>query len=527
MSIAIIPESAPFNAEQRAWLNGFLAGWMGLQEAPGSGSVSATNRLPEALKHAEDAEDFPWHDPALSIEERLTLAEDRPIERRLMAAMAQLDCGACGYLCQTYSEAIARGEERNLKLCSPGGNETSKALKRLLKDVNGQAVVHESSTNGSAPPAPIVGSRKQPIPARVLRSVNLNRPGSEKQTHHVEIDLADSGLTYNVGDSLGVYPVNCPDLVAAVLQALGASGDESILMPSGQTVLIHEALSRQCCLATPTEELLDRLAGSARDDLEASALRDLIRADSLPSGWDVLDLLQRFPSARLDPAEFTTALAELRPRLYSIASSLARHPGQVHLTIGRACCTIEGRLRKGVASTMFADRLNEGDAVRVFVQPSHGFTVPADPTAPMIMVGPGTGIAPFRAFLQERAASGATGRNWLFFGDQRRAYDFLYQEEFEGYLREGILARLDTAFSRDGEGKVYVQHRMAEAGAELFQWLEAGASFFVCGDARRMAADVDQALRAVVQEQGNMSASEAKAYVSALASNGRYCRDVY
>ena len=244
-------------------------------------------------------------------------------------------------------------------------------------------------------------------------------------------------------------------------------------------------------------------------------------------GCDVFDLLRHFPSARPEPAAFAAALAPLRPRLYSISSSPKANPGQVHLTVGRVAWEHDGRGRKGVCSTFFADRLREGAAVPVFVQRSHGFTVPADPAAPMIMVGPGTGIAPFRAFLQERAATAATGRNWLFFGDQREAADFLYRDELAGYVASGLLTNLTTAFSRDGSAKVYVQHRMKEHAAELWRWLEAGASLFVCGDAKRMAADVDRALREVVASEGGMSAEAAGEYVARLSAAGRYGRDVY
>ncbi|MGE5408879.1 MAG: sulfite reductase subunit alpha [Syntrophothermus sp.] len=535
----LIPETAPFNAEQRAWLNGFLAGWLGLREMNGTNSngTAVNGAATPALPAAEaEAEREPWHDPALPIDERLRLAEGKPLPRRLMAAMAQLDCGACGYLCRTYSEAIAGGSETSLTRCSPGGSETSKALKRLLKE-------HKPGTNGTAangakdgvaadgaakPPANGLNgwSRKRPFTAKLLRTVNLNGPGSEKQTRHVEIDLG-GGPSYEVGDSLGIFPENCGALVDELIAALGARGDEPVTTASGMPTSLREALVGYCCLAEVGEELLERLAEAASDADEAAAIRGLIDDDAPIAGFDVLDVLRRFPSARPAPADLVAALAELKPRLYSISSSPQRHAGQVHLTVRRVAYEFNGRWRKGIASTMLADRVEPGAALRVFVQKSHGFTIPADPNAPVIMIGPGTGIAPFRAFLHERDALGAKGSNWLFFGDQRSTEDFLYEDELTDFLRRGVLTRLDTAFSRDQSGKIYVQHRILQRGEELFAWLEHGAHVFVCGDAKRMAADVDRALREVVRVHGRIGEEQAAAYVAGLASSGRYCRDVY
>lgn len=535
MHLSLVPESAPFNVEQRAWLNGFLAGWLGLQEGPGQPSPLASTSTPtstaiEPPAATAPAEDLPWHDPAMPIDERLKLAEGRPLGDRLMAAMAQLDCGACGYVCRTYSEAIAGGAETRLSLCSPGGSETSKALKRALK---GERPAAPLAAIGEAPapvatgPASSTWSRTNPFAASILRSARLNGPGSEKETRHVEIDLDGSGLSYKVGDSLGVVPTNCDDLVAAVLAALGAGGGEPVATPLGAEVPIRDALAEHCCLAEVTDGLLALLADAASDREEEAQILALLEDDGPIAGHDVLDVLQRFPTARPPLADLVRALPPLRPRLYSISSSPRGHAGQVHLTVGRVSSVVNGRVRKGVASTMLADRVAAGSKVRVFVQPSHGFTIPADPGAAMIMIGPGTGIAPFRAFLHERAALGAPGKNWLFFGDHRSACDYLYEEELRGFVASGLLTRLDTAFSRDQERKVYVQHRIEEHGEALYGWLEEGAHVFVCGDAKRMAADVDRALREVVRVHGAKTEDVAKDYLAALASSGRYLRDVY
>lgn len=510
--LSIIPESAPFDAEQRAWLNGFLAGWLGLQDAAGGPGLAQPPVAPPATSPAQAADEFPWHDPSLPIEERLRLAEGRPLSDRLMAAMAQLDCGACGYVCQTYSEALASGKETSLSLCAPGGSETSRALKRLWKE---RPAVETAGVKPAAVARP--GTRENPCTATVLRCVRLNRPGSEKEVHHVEIDLRGSGVEYNVGDALGVCPTNCDGLVDAVMDELGVRRDDPT---------VREALTGERCLAEVTDDCLALLAEAASMS-EADRLRALRDGEGTEPGTDVLDLLRRFPKARPAPADFVAALGRLRPRLYSISSSPRKHAGQVHLTVGRVSTTIGGRVRKGVASTMLADRVRAGSPIRVFVHPSHGFTVPDDPDTPAIMIGPGTGIAPFRAFLHERDALGATGKNWLFFGDQRATLDFLYEDELADFSARGVLTRLDLAFSRDGGQKCYVQHRLLQHGAALFDWLEQGASVFVCGDARRMAPDVDRALREVIRVHGATGDEGAASYLARLTASGRYRRDVY
>ena len=512
MTVSIIPDTAPFNEEQRAWLNGFLAGWVGME---GAETAGVDNGAPVE----EPAEEFPWHDSNLSIDERLEMAKEKPLNRRLMSAMAQLDCGACGYLCQTYSEAIATGDEKNLTLCSPGGKETSKALKRLLKEQpasNGRASLNGSSASGVANNHESGFTRSNPYSAEVLSCENLNGEGSAKQTTHAVISLGESGLTYEVGDSLGVYPTNCPGLVAELASQLGEPDNEAF----------KKRLSEEFNLRDATDELLELLASRAEHDKEQKAVTDLIDSEELDT-LDVLDVLRRAPSAQLAPEELVLCLSELSPRLYSIASSIKAHPGEVHLTVGKATTEVGDRVHKGVASTMFADRLVSGDRVRVFVQPSHGFHAPSDPDAPMIMVGPGTGIAPFRAFLEERETTGAKGDNWLFFGDQHAASDFLYEGELDKLRKTGLLTRLSTAFSRDQPEKVYVQDRMREEGAEVFSWLERGGWFFVCGDAKRMANDVDRALHDIIAEQGGYDPAGSKAYVEALKAEGRYSRDVY
>ncbi|WP_406700461.1 sulfite reductase subunit alpha [Singulisphaera sp. Ch08] len=532
MSIAILPETAPFNSEQRAWLNGFLAGWLGLNgETPSPiPGIAEAGSLAPSPSIAEPAPE-PWHDPTLSIGERLELSEGEPLARRLMSATAQLDCGACGYLCRTYAEALADGSESCLTLCSPGGTETSKTLKRLLKQQPGGGTMSPpvSAAHGNRVSSleEKAWSREHPYNARIVSTTPLNQQGSEKETRHVELELGDDGPTYSVGDSLGVYPKNCEALAEEVITALGSSGDEPVELSDGAKVPLATALREHCCLNEVTEKFLILLADQATDAGESARLRELAEDDGPIAGSDVLDVLRSFPSARLAPSPFVASLSRLKPRLYSISSSPRRHSDQVHLTVRRVAYEHNGRVRKGVASTMLADRVSPGASVRVFVQPSHGFSLPADPSAAMIMIGPGTGIAPFRAFLHERDVTGASGKNWLFFGDQRSEFDFLYEAELSSLQSRGVLTRLETAFSRDQRNKIYVQDRIVEHGEELYRWINEGAYLYVCGDAKRMAADVDHALREVIRAHGRLDAEGAKAYIARLSSEKRYRKDIY
>jgi sulfite reductase (NADPH) flavoprotein alpha-component len=535
MSYSLIPESAPFTPEQRAWLNGFFAGWIGLETAnqlPSNLPAGALESRDPTPAPSEPDESFPWHDPNLTIVTRLELAEGKPLERRLMAAMAQLDCGACGYVCKTYSEAIAAGAERNLNLCSPGGKNTAKAIKQLLKEAG-------SSNGNSAITATIDGRvvnghvalggvyhRNNPFLAKVKSSRNLNKSGSAKHTTHVVLDLTGSGLTYKAGDALGVYPTNPPELVNAILAAARLNPDSMVRAPNGEELTLFDALWRQHCLRSAPEALMELLARKAAAENERTAVVAAL-ADESYEDFDLLDAIELAPSADLNPSELLEILPPLSPRLYSIASSLKAHPDEVHLTVARVAYEVNTRQRLGVASTMFADRIKVGDAVGIFVHSASDFTVPGDPAAPMIMVGPGTGIAPFRAFLEERQASGAPSKNWLFFGDQCAATDFLYHDDLTAMQTSGILTRLDVAFSRDQAHKIYVQDRMREHGEELFRWLQAGSYFFLCGDAKRMATDVDRALHEVVATHGGMSEADAAVYVQELRRQKRYVRDVY
>lgn len=375
-------------------------------------------------------------------------------------------------------------------------------------------------------------SRKNPFPAPLLVNRKLTGSNSEKDTRHYEISLAGSGLTYEVGDSLGIFPTNDPELVNEIIAALNATGDEPVPAADGGTKTLREALIQDYAIKEPSKQFLAALVEKAGDG--APLLRELItdpeRKKDLEEylwGMEYIDFLLAHPSVSFTPEEFVKLTRKLIPRLYSIASSIKAHPEQVHLTVATVRYECHGRKRKGVASTMLAERVPVGSTIPVFFHVAKGFRLPEDGNTPIIMVGPGTGVAPFRAYLQERKATGAKGKNWLFFGEQREKEDFLYREEFEQLQKKGILTRFDTAFSRDQAQKIYVQHRMLENGAEIWKWLEEGAHFFVCGDASRMAKDVDAALLSIVEKHGCKSPEEAALYVEALKKEKRYKRDVY
>ncbi len=535
---SFIPDSAPFSEQQRAWLSGFFSGLAGIdpQMSP-SATIAAAGIATEQVAACDDEEDqdYPWHDSTLPIVDRMELADGKPLERRLMAAMAQLDCGSCGYLCKTYSEAIASGEESNLTLCSPGGKETKQMIKKLIKENEGGTGSNGSTggngaTQSASPSSSSTSgdwSRQNPFTAKLVESRALNKQGSAKDTQHVVIDLAGSDMTYDVGDALGVYPTNCRSLASMIIQKIAADAELAVDSPLGSRKQLMKALVEDCCLKDPSDELVALLMERAKSSKAKESLQSLVD-HGVPDGCDVLDVLKLAGDAPVAVTEFIETLEPLNPRLYSIASSMKEVGTEVHLTVGKVLYEREGRMRKGVASTMLAERVGRGENLRVFVQPNHGgFTVPANPDAPMVMIGPGTGVAPFIAFLQERNAVGAKGRNWLFFGDQHRATDFLYERMLEDYSDRGLLTRLDTAFSRDGASKIYVQDRMRAEAAELWQWIQQGAFLFVCGDATRMASDVHQALIDIVAEQGEMSVDKATNFVEELKVDGRYVRDVY
>ncbi len=483
------------------------------------------------MRDAAADDGAPWHDPAIEIADRMKLAEARPLPRRMMAAMAQQDCGQCGSSCEEYSLSIFQKKEERLNLCVPGGKDTSRMLKKLYEEIgapgSAPAAPAPSPAAEAAPATPARSapgrSRDNPVDATVVSRVRLNKPGSEKETWHVEFDLTKCGLDYVVGDSFGIMPVNEPVLVDAIIKALDAPADFPI---GGRT--LREVLTDGVSLS-PAPDMLFQLysyvtGGDRRQKAKALSAGDDPDGDA--KTLDVLAAIEKFRGIRPDPEAFIEALDPLQPRLYSISSSLKAHPGRLSLTVDTVRYQIAKRQRLGVASTFLAERVRPGDTVKVYVQKAHNFGLPVDPAVPIIMIGPGTGIAPFRAFLQERMATKASGRNWLFYGHQRRDCDFFYEDEFAGMRAAGVLTRLALAWSRDDKEKFYVQDRMRQVGSDLWSWLADGAHVYVCG-AVRMGQDVERALVDIVAEHGKRSPGEAIAFVSDLKKHGRYQADVY
>ena len=543
----LIPESAPFSAEQRTWLNGFFAGLVSLEGSVTPLSSAESAALMPALPGAaaEDDDEAPWHDQTISINDRMKLAEGRPLRRRMMAAMAQQDCGQCGYNCQDYSNAIFARKEERLNLCVPGGKETARMLKTLFEEFGnssptsppphppplagegGEGVTPAAAASAAPAAAPTAApgrSRDNPVEATFLSRTRLNKAKSAKETWHVEFDLTGSGIDYTVGDAFGLFPTNDAALADAVIAALGVSRDHPVRGRALRDVLINDVSLGPA----PDQlfQLFSYIAGGDRRQ-KAKALADGGDPDGDAATLDVLAAIEKFRGLRPDPEAFVEVLDPLQPRLYSIASSPKVDANRMALCVDTVRYAINGRARLGVASTFLAGRVNPGDRMKVYVQKAHAFGLPADPSAPVIMIGPGTGIAPFRAFLQERMATKAPGRNWLFFGHQRSDCDFFYEDELAGMKAARVLRRLTLAWSRDSEQKIYVQDRMREVGRDLWAWLAEGAHVYVCGDAKRMAKDVERALVDVVAAHGVRSTDEAIAFVADLKKRGRYQQDVY
>ena len=373
---------------------------------------------------------------------------------------------------------------------------------------------------------------KNPCMATMKVARKLSKEGSPKDTRHFEIDLRGSGLTFEPGDSLAVLPTNCLELVSDILHAQGWTGDEAVEDLNKKPSTLREALTNTCNLATADKKFLNAIVHKTSNAPELAKLLEPERKEQLEAhlhGRELIDFLHDFPDAKFEPQEFVSVCKKLLIRLYSISSSLKANPDSVHLTVATVRYHTFGRDRKGVASTFMAERVTLNETLLpTFIKEGKGFRLPApDDETPVIFCGPGTGIAPFRSFLQERDATKAKGKAWLFFGEVSSKTDFFYEEEFNEYLKSGALTKLTTAFSRDQAGKIYVQHRIAEAAEELYEWLEAGAIFYICGDASRMAVDVDQALHTVVEKAGGKTPAEAAEYIEQLRKDKRYRRDVY
>ena len=372
---------------------------------------------------------------------------------------------------------------------------------------------------------PNMPSKDNPYASELLVN-RLMTEGSDKETRHFELSLKDSGLNYLPGDSLGVVPTNCEQVVTELLNAVGLTGDESITLGE-DTMILKDALMHRLACTVLSKIQIKKFNEIAQSDRLAVLLKIENKEALVDYMWgrELIDLFIEYPQSGLNAQDFTGLLRPMPPRLYSIASSLSAHPEEVHLTVAVVRYEGNGKERKGVCSSYLAERV--GERVPCYLHPNKNFKLPEDPSIPIIMVGPGTGIAPFRAFVEERKVTAATGKNWLFFGDRSQKTDYLYENEWESYENDGILNDLDLAWSRDQEKKVYVQHKMLEKKAQLWSWLQDGAIFYVCGDASRMAKDVDQALRTIAQEEGDMNEEDASAWVKNLLKERRYLKDVY
>ena len=601
--VPLIPDNAPFSPEQRAWLNGFLAGIF--SRTPGISNLKSEISNPAGLapltilfgsqtgtaeglakKAAKEAGrrgfaatvlDMAQADVARLAGERnllvitSTYGDGEPpdnakaLHTALQAASSQLPAPRSPLSSLRFS-LCALGDTNYVQFCQCGKDldtwleklgatrvaprtdcdldyeqKFTAWLDNALRALAESKIGDGSSTQATGPvsavsdlPSPISDAnahgRSRPFLAPVLTVRNLNGPGSAKEVNHVEFSLEGSGLVYAAGDALGVFPQNCPALVTDVLAALGCDGEEAVPAPAGELPL-RRALAECYDLGRPTAELLTLVGGGLPPD-EALASGPKAPPTLTAPSHHVIDVLlhskiENPKSKIISPADFVRTLKKIQPRLYSISSSPQAHPGQVHLTVGTVRYDKDGRPRKGACSTFLAERALAAGKVGVFVHANAAFRPPASGDTPVIMVGPGTGIAPFRAFLEERRTTGAKGGNWLFFGDQRATSDFLYRDELAALQAAGTLTRLDLAFSRDQPEKIYVQHRMLENATELYAWLEAGAHFYVCGDATRMARDVDDALHRVIEKAGGKSPDAAAAYVQSLKAAKRYARDVY
>jgi sulfite reductase (NADPH) flavoprotein alpha-component len=532
-----IPETAPFDALQRQWINGYLAGLFSGRSSATTTEASRPSLGPllflwgtqtggaESLakKFGKDAKSRGFEATALGLD--ACSPADLAHQSRVCIITSTYGEGDMPDNAQAYWDALksdsaprldhlsfsvlALGDRNYTQFCKAGAlfDERLAALgaKRIQPrvdcDVDEEALGHKwfadlikvlaPDSDGATPLAAeetgtVAYSKSNPFTAVLKTNRQLTGDGSAKETRHFEIVLDGSGLEYEVGDALGVVPENCPDFVAEILAASGLEGDESVDLKDGSTTTLREALVTRLDLSSFTAAL---------------------------------------PPAGISAQDLVSPLRSLQHRLYSISSSPKAHPGEVHLTVGIVRYELDGRPCKGVCSTFLAERADGG--VPVFIHKSPGFRLPSDTTRPVIMIGPGTGIAPFRAFLEERRATAPDSKNWLFFGDQHVGSDFLYQKELETMFSEGVLTHLDTAFSRDQSEKIYVQNRMLENAARLWEWIESGAHIYVCGDAKRMAKDVDAALLQIVREQGGLADEAAQAFINQLKSEKRYQRDVY
>ncbi len=538
--VPLIPENAPFSVEQRAWLNGFLAGVLNRGTAASGAAPAESKRslliafgsqsgnaesLAKRLAREASGRGFAARAAGLDSLQPVDLIKEQNV-LLITSTWGEGDMpdnavsfwdslnqnGSSPKLDGVQYSILALGDKNYGDTFCLAGKKLDTRLaelgaKRIVDRVDCDVEFDDLAKKWSANAFTVLSgvdatassstteaeeetgySKKKPFPAKLIANVPLNNRGSSKDTRHIGFSLTGSDLTYEVGDALGVFVQNCPEVVDAVIAEHAFDPQVVVALPDGGSAPLREALIKH---------------------------------------YEVRNFYGKAPEANLTLAAFVENLRKLQPRLYSIASSIKKHENEVHLCVAAVRYSTDGVAHKGVASTFLADRLSLEETTGIYFHAANHFRLPADLTRPAIMVGPGTGIAPFRAFLEEREATQASGKNWLFFGDQKRASDFLYHDQIIDWVQKGHLTRLDTAFSRDQEEKIYVQTRMLQAATELWQWLEEGAHFYVCGDAKRMAKDVDDALHSIIQTAGGKTAEEAAAYVNQMKKEKRYARDVY
>ncbi len=582
--ILTIPDFMPLSAEQRAWLQGYYAGMamqaeMSVSTGSGVSSFAVDILIGTQTGNAEGlAEEMALSLGGAGAQARMHQLDD--VEMDALAEMENVLIIASTYgegempdnghlfwealesdtaprLEATKFAVLGLGDTAYDEFCAAG-----KMLDKRFEQLGAQRIVGRvdcdvdyedlaaewsagvmdvfapmiaeaaPASGGAVPTAPAASTkskwtRKNPYSSTLTVNRRLSGPGSKKDIRHYEVALpGDDAPTYEAGDAVNVLPVNDPALVDLWLERLSMKPDTAV---PGQDRPLAELMLRDWEISTPSKDFLKMVAMKSGDDELAHVLEHNDKQTLEDYVWnkDSLDLLLDFPKIELDLNEVSTLFRPLQHRAYSISSSSKVHEDSVHMTISTVQYHQNKRLHQGVASGYLADRVGDADRVQVFMSPNKNFRVPEKGDVPIIMVGPGTGVAPFRAFLQERQATGASGGNWLFFGDQTRADDYIYEDELEAMSKDGLLSRLDLAFSRDQEAKIYVQHRMRENGKEMFDWLEQGAHFYVCGDATRMAKDVDEALHELIAEHAGTDEAGARDYVNAMKKAKRYARDVY
>ena len=583
-----LPSDLPFNGEQKQWLGGFLAGLhtrLLVKEEGINNQQTATaialkpltiiygSQTGNAQAVAEDAEELAKeHGLTVNVIDMddANLAQLASCERLLVvtstygegempdnaqALWHAMNEDSAPSFANSYYSVLALGDTNYDEYCLAGilWDERLQALgaQRIVDRVDCDVDYEEpanqwlsevlatiaqkgsSVSNGQAKTSSPKKTKskynlKNPLSAELITKKQLTQQGSSKETYHYELSLKESGEKYDAGDALNVIAVNREALVTELLAIFNASSEQ--LEPyKGESLTLTKIFTEMLEIRTPSKEFIAELAMRSGDENLTSLVNSDNKAALNDFLWakDTIDLLKLYPQAQFSVAEFIALSKPLAARAYSISSSNKHHDQQVHLTVANVRYSGNDRNHHGVCSTFLADIAHVGDKVNCYFAPNKSFSVPSDTNAPMIMVGPGTGIAPFRAFLEERIATEAKGDNWLFFGDRNSKTDFLYQDEIEAMQTSGLLTRLDLAFSRDQAQKIYVQDRMLENAKELFAWLERGAYFFICGDAYRMAKDVDKALHKIIAEQGDLSADAAEDYINQLKKHKRYVRDVY